>query len=687
MALKGSITNYFYIAKGTTQGTISRTTDKSKAHYSLTLDWEVLSQDSVTNQSTIKWALKATAINFAAVNSSYSYNYNFTTLSRIIFGTDAPNYGDINPSGGYYPYTDLLIKSGSETIVKQANLNKYFYSDDTDEVIAEGTSNVTHDVNGHYNFTLTATLRIRNCYDASGNHLWHDNGAMDAGQYSAHSVSGTVNIDSIVRRASIKSAPLNFTDEDSPTIVYSVPPGLTGYIYLSLDGAATTETTHLQAVTGDGTHNYSFTEADLKKLWAIQDNGLKTQRVKFFIKTIGATDGSVPTSGTDWLNFEIINFNPEFDEPEVYDTNQDCIDRLTGNKYTLVRYVSNAYFDTGAKGNKGATITSQSVRNGDITLDGPTGTFEKIQTNEFHFTATDNYGRTVQETMQFTKLTGFIDYVKLTCNVKITEMTAEGVATVRIYGKFFDGNFGNVKNKQNRLRVNYDLYTNGSDDFDHVDLGYADLELGRNASWSVNNKDYEYTFEIDGLDYQSYYNIQVRVSDEVSVQGVAAQTLLAATPIFDWGRRDFNFNVPVTIQGWEVDRVVDESYEESGYYEDANGIPQNGGFEWSFRKWSSGLMECWCSLPITTNVSSAWGSMYASGRLIKTNILFPREFVEVPVVTATLSAGYAGGILMPTGGSSIPTSKYAAGTLEIVRGTSLTNASYTINYMVKGRWK
>ena len=687
MALKGSITNYFYLTKGTTIGSIAKTSDTSKAHYSLTFNWEVTSQSVYTNQSTIKWELKATALNFAAVDKSYSYNGNFTVLNRLVFGTDSPNYGTSNPSGGYYPYPDVLIKIGTETISKLDNVNKYFYSDDKDEIIVEGTSNVTHDSDGNCNATLAATVRLRNGYDSSGQHVWHSNGAIDAGNVSQHTINGTVSIDAIPRRAFIKSAPLNFTDEDAPAIEYFVPPTMTGYIYMSLDGEDTTETTHLQAVTGEGTYNYSFTAADLKKIWAIQDQGLRKTRVKFFIKTTTAADNITFREGTDWVNIEIINYMPEFDEPEVYDTNQDCIDRLTGSKYVLVRYVSNAYFDTKAKGNKGATIASQSVRNGDITLQGPTGTFEKIQSNEFHLTATDNYGRSVQETMAFTKFTGFVDYVKLTCNVKITEMTAEGVATVRIYGKFFDGNFGNVKNKQNRLRINYDLYTNGSDDFEHKDLGYADLEQGRNASWSVNNKDYEYTFEIDGLDYQSYYTIQVRVSDEVSVQGVAAQTLLAATPIFDWGRRDFNFNVPVTIQGWEVDRVVEQSDAEIGFYEDANGIPQFGGYEWAFRKWSSGLLECWCSLPITTNVTTAWGSLYTSGRLIKTNLLFPREFTEVPVVTATLAAGYAGGILMTTGSSSKPVTTYSAGTLEIARGSSYSNASYTINYMVKGKWK
>lgn len=655
MATSGQILQHY---KWTSYDRFTTTTVPAEADLTITCDWSVLEQSVPYNYSKVKFKVQMKCYTLSHVQEYLGPTSKHDTIriSSCYINIDSDRHLTMEAS-------EALLTAGKTV------------------TLLEGDTYIYHNSGGDKSPVIKLNWNLDRIYEAAqpGNYISMNKLTL---------VQSVITLDTIVRRALLWSAPTSFTDEDSPVLSYSVPEGMTGYIYLSMDGMAGAEDTHPMAVTGEGTATYVFNANDKKKLWSIQDQGItKDKPVKFFIRSTTTVDNVTFREGaqTGTSKLSIINYMPTFNEPEVYDTNQDVIDRLTGNKYILVRYVSNAYFDTHATGNKGATIESQSVRNGETTLPGPTGTFEKLPSNEFHMTATDNYGRTVQETMAFTRFTGFIDYVKLTCNVQITEMTAEGVATVRVYGKFYDGTFGAIKNKQNRLRVNYDLYTNGSDDFDHIDIGYADLELN-GSSWSVNGKDYEYIFQIKNLDYQSYYTVAVRVSDEVAVQGVAAQTLLAATPIFDWGRRDFNFNVPVIIQGWEVDRVVEEG-SESGYYEDANGIPQSGGFEWNFRKWSSGLLECWCSLPITTNVSTAWGGLYTSGRLIKTNILFPREFTEPPVVTATLAAGYAGGILMTTGSSSKPVSKYAAGTLEIARGTSYSNASYTIHYMVKGRWK
>lgn len=694
MALSGTTTKYYRLSHynyDTRPYTPSKIAD---ATFSITFNWRVTSQDIGYSKSTVAWTLTATALNFDALVGSNPSMDRDVNCDHIVFGTDDRRYAAGNKEeenylddNGYTTWDDVTVWVDGVTLHKNKTLSKTLYKGEQNKLLDSGEFVLSHDSGGVFGSKPYGfELRIKNWYDEDGTNGWYINNDVDLGSESVINVEDAMSIDTIVRRAVIDKAPLNFTDEDSPAISYIIPEGMTGYIYLSMDGTGNEDTT-LQAVTGTGTHNYVFSEADRKKIWAIQDQGLKKTRVKFFIKST-TLDNTTFREPSEWLNVEVINFMPEFDEPEVYDTNQDVIDRLTGNKYILVKYVSNAYFNTGAKGNKGATIASQSVKNGDSTLPGPTGTFEKVISNEFHFTATDNYGRTVQETMQLSKMAQFIDYVKLTSNVQITEMTAEGVATVRVYGKFYNGTFGTTKNKKNRLRVNYDVYQNGNVEFEHRDLGYADLE-NEGSSFSANGTDYEYIFEVRGLDYQSFYNITVRVSDEIAVQGVAAETLMAATPIFDWGRRDFNFNVPVTIQGWEVERVVDESFDETGYYENSGGVATNGGYTWSFRKWSSGLLECWCTIDVSTSFQTTWGSLATSGRLDKTNLIYPRTFKETPTVTVTLSAGYAGGILMTTGSSSKPVNEYSTGTLEIARGGSTTTSTYNykINYMVRGRWK
>lgn len=81
--------------------------------------------------------------------------------------------------------------------------------------------------------------------------------------------------------------------------------------------------------------------------------------------------------------------------------------------------------------------------------------------------------------------------------------------------------------------------------------------------------------------------------------------------------------------------------------------------------------------------------MYTSGAILGSNISIPSGlFAETPVINASLLVRSAGGILMASEGAVDKTaSKTQTGVYEIARGTSLSNAEYTINYNVKGKWK
>ena len=108
--------------------------------------------------------------------------------------------------------------------------------------------------------------------------------------------------------------------------------------------------------------------------------------------------------------------------------------------------------------------------------------------------------------------------------------------------------------------------------------------------------------------------------------------------------------------------------------------------EWIWRKWNSGIAECFRKLAIKTNVKNAWGNLYATGALSVTNLTYPFEFVEVPIVSVTTSCNGWVGILMAAGGSYRAT-KTTTGSFEICRGTQAENAYYFLNYHVIGKWK
>lgn len=646
MATNGTIISYQYPILGGTLG-CSLTPGASTSWPGLdvaksTLSWEVVSQNVVTNETTFKWSLQVQAL-----SNDFTSTYTTLVVDELYLRNTAISY-DIKTL--HYDGDAKMVEVGKTSTV------------------ASGTFTVGHNSEGKLSFPLEVKAHM---------HL----GTYDSD--TAIEVSDIIYIPDITRHAVLTAAP-NFTDEDSPTVSYAVPTGMTGHVYIALDGQK--EDIAAREVTGQGDLTFEFTEEEKAKLWTIQDLGLVTKQVRFYIRS--EFEGVVYYEHLA-RNLTIINYTPSFNT-EVWDSNTDVVDRLTGNKYILVKHASNASYTTGASGRKGASIVTQWVKNADTPKYGASGTFEKVASNEFHFTATDNYGRTSQETMQFSG-NYWVEYVKLTSSVSVTEMTADGEVAVTLKGMFFNGNFS--ASKQNRLRMSYDLYKNNEVAELNKDWGYIDRDSGTNAStgnpayftYDAATSTYTYEFTIPGLDYMSVYELFIRVSDEVAVEGVEAQTVLASTPIFDWGRTDFNFNVPVNVEG---DLTVAGNITVGGRTVPTLVAQGTAGI-WTYRTWSDGTAECWGKKDFTVNVTSQWGSMYTSGAISGSNVSFPFGlFAETPIVNASLLVRSAGGILMAPGGAGSNIANMdQTGVYEIARGNPLSNAAYTINYQVIGRWK
>ena len=112
---------------------------------------------------------------------------------------------------------------------------------------------------------------------------------------------------------------------------------------------------------------------------------------------------------------------------------------------------------------------------------------------------------------------------------------------------------------------------------------------------------------------------------------------------------------------------------------------ESGG--WTYRKWNSGIAECWCKKSIATTITTAWGSLYTSGGLTSSNLTFPFTFSEIPVVNVSTSSNGAGCFVISSG-SWGSTSTTSTGIYELVRGTSSASAqTYVLNYQVTGNWK
>jgi hypothetical protein len=451
----------------------------------------------------------------------------------------------------------------------------------------------------------------------------------------------------------------DFTDEDSPMIKYAVPSGVTGYIYMTLDGNVKTQSTHSMTVTGSGTKAYTFTQADLDTIWDMQDEGLRHKSIKFVIKSKSPVDGIDYYESIN-ATLYLINYNPEL-HIQVYDDNTDVISRLTGNKEILVRNLSKAKCITGAKAVKGSTINTQSVKNAGISKYGATVYFDAVQGNEFEFAVVDNHGNSNKETKVFSVETGkFIKYTKPTANVSVTELTGDGKVAITVYGKYYKGGFGPSVN--NKLRISWSLLKHNepydSGVFEDV---YVDTDSEDNFS---------YTFQRTGLEYLDVYELTVGVSDVAVPTEVYAEAIIAAVPVFDWGRTDFAFNVPVTIQGASVPSIVEQGTNYTG---------------WTYRKWSDGFAECWLTKELTSvKIQTASGNGYSSGAISASNVSFPVTFTARPTVIATLMANGNPAFLSP---STTAATTEQTGTYQLNSMSSVASKNYLITYDVKGRWK
>ena len=108
---------------------------------------------------------------------------------------------------------------------------------------------------------------------------------------------------------------------------------------------------------------------------------------------------------------------------------------------------------------------------------------------------------------------------------------------------------------------------------------------------------------------------------------------------------------------------------------------------WRYRKWHSGVAECWCTKDITANITTAWGGIYTSGALAETNIVYPFAFVGLPILNVSLNAIGTSAFLMASGGSGVQGSSTQTGTYEICRGSLTEIGWFSMSYHAKGRWK
>lgn len=465
--------------------------------------------------------------------------------------------------------------------------------------------------------------------------------------------SGTATLDAIPKIANILTAP-NFTDEMNPTITYDNPAGST--------------LTSLQACIANSNGNIIYVPyRDISKsgsayqfvLTIDERNALRAAAtgemlaVRFYIKSVYGSDTS--------YRFLDRTMTLEDIEPTLTPTVRDndaTITALTGNNKKIILGFSDIYYNIGATAPDGTSIITQSIKCGAQTKTTNNGTFTNVESNIVEFSATDSRGNVGSATRELE----VIPYIKVSCNQTV-RLNVDGTIALTVKGNYFSGSFGAQNNTlkiEARSREDGGSWTSWGD----ISVLLADASNGT----------YTLTGTISGFDPSGTYEFQARATDRLTSAESSIDTI-TLKPIFDWGKYDFNFNVPITIEGNELNDFVIETGTES--------MGTNG--TWYWRKWKSGRAECYgCRNYGNMGVSTAWGGLYRSEAF--TQSLPSGLFVATPeMIDITYRGANYGGWI--ANHESSAASKSATGSFIVVRPASATLSQAYISFNVIGRWK
>ena len=321
------------------------------------------------------------------------------------------------------------------------------------------------------------------------------------------------------------------------------------------------------------TYTFELTEAERNTLRnACTDANTRT--VIFYIKTV---IGGNTFYSTVSKTLTIVNANPTL-TASAEDTLPETI-ALTGDSSRIIKGFNDIAVSMSATAYKGATIKEYSIKNGGVTIGGASGMMLNVESGSFIFSVTDSRGNTASETITKT----LVDYIKLTSNLDVKAPNADGEMTFHIRGNYFNDTFG-VEN--NTLTVEYRYKEN--------DGSYSEWQI---VTAAINENSYDAEISLTGLNYRNSYTFQARAKDKLFIDGVSTEEKrVKTTPVFDWSGDDFNFNVPITIQG---NPLIDLIYPVGSIYMSVAAANPSSFFGGTWVAWGSGRV------PVGVNTSDS----------------------------------------------------------------------------------
>ena len=347
----------------------------------------------------------------------------------------------------------------------------------------------------------------------------------------------------------------------------------------------------------------------------------------------------------------------------VVDTNATTV-ALTGSNSRLIRYKSTATATISATAKNSSSIVSKFI-NGS-TVSGNTKVYNNCSETSFVFKAVDSRGYSTS----VTKTPTVVAYIQLTINPVLLRPSPTGSnITMSFSGDFYRGSFGAATNT---LTIRYRYKESGGSYGAWKTVESTKIVFGSRSYTSSE------TFALnDEFNYQKEYQFQVQAIDGTTDHPLSTVTknitVPRGIPVFDWGENDFNFNVPVRINEVTIADFI---------------IDQGTIGEWIYRKWNSGIAECW-SQKLFQNIpcKNQWGNTYTSGTLAGSNITYPFSFITIPVLSVTIRSKSVGCWVQAPGSELGIGTQTSTGGFEIGRGSPYESCTFMLSYYALGRWK
>lgn len=430
-------------------------------------------------------------------------------------------------------------------------------------------------------------------------------------------------------------------------------------------------------------YSFSLTGYGIERLYNVMQN--QTHNFTFKFSTYSDSNyTNLVGESEQVVEGYITNASPLFTDYDLEDLNYTTYE-LTNDLSTIIKgYSSLRISNLQATPLKGASISYWIVNDTSYANTGSNAILlEKYSTNSVTVYVQDSRKFTTPLTKT---ITNFVNYFKLTKGVQNIERVDDVTEQTKIsfQGTFFNDKFGSNTNAvQNALEVTYKYKITQDSNWTTGQTSIVPTVSGNNYSFEglilgdTNN----------GFDIANSYDIKVIVKDKLEEAEFTYQLIAGKPAMALFGNKvalGDKYNEELSdydVQLWGNVYLKDE--EVDTHFKNLLGdyvIEQGISDIWQYRKWASGVSECWTIEYIDsgTHTMSANGNIYASSTH---EYAFPTDlFIDTPILSANVQQG--GGMWAKATGST----KKDKAVIGFLRSNNSTD-SISFNMIAKGYWK